>query len=459
MVDLTALNTFKNVNLGNDNAIVNINGDNQLSTNSTFSKAKIFRFLRSSSTQANNNQVRTELLKSLGKAFGLEQGIGTGPKGEVTFSKGFMDSLEKILGPSFKRSDFGVPEEGGAVKSGKPLTQRRINQIMTQASAYESKDFSIDAYKSKLAFVMKDLGMPDVKNMTRDQLDAMFANNQTARIFADVQKSLDFLENELDDLLRDNQRYAYELELLEGSENEAAQKQELIEKTDNKFEMKDPTTGKYVDYRHSEQNIEDLRDKFLWHRLGGELIHIERVNLNPRRAESIKPLKNYIASTIKSFVKNSIDSYLESKSQGKMDVFKQHIEKGAGACMEDKGMKFIEFRQNNLEGPVDTKLQANLLAVVNGNIAKSQKDFIESELNRLVANNPDGEWEDYAAELKKVLVGKTATVIEVKSEGEAENTKREYIEVIQDGKPLERPITAEDIDRIGEEIYNNIIGL
>ncbi len=64
MVDTTALNTFKNIKLGNDNAIVHLNQDNQVCSNSTFSKAKIFRFLRSSTTQANNNQIRTELLKS-----------------------------------------------------------------------------------------------------------------------------------------------------------------------------------------------------------------------------------------------------------------------------------------------------------------------------------------------------------------------------------------------------------
>ena len=187
MVDFTALNTFKNVDLGNDNAIVNINDDKQLTSDSTFSKAKIFRFLRSSTTQANNNQIRTELLKSLGKAFGLEQGIGTGPKGEVTFSREFMDRLEKILGPAFKRSDFGVPAEGGAVKSGKPLTQRRINLIMTQAAAFESKDFSIASYKNKLSVIMKDLGMPDTVGMKKTDLDVKFKDNPVDRIFADIQ--------------------------------------------------------------------------------------------------------------------------------------------------------------------------------------------------------------------------------------------------------------------------------
>lgn len=209
-----------------------------------------------------------------------------------------MDKLEKILGPSFKREDFGVPAEGGAVKSGKPLTQRRINQIMTQASAYETKDFSIEAYKSKLAVVMKDLGMPDVKGKTKEQLDQMFANNRTARIFADVQKSLDFLENELDELLKNNGNYEYELELTEGAEDEEAQRQKIIERTTNKFEMKDPATGQYVNYEHSDEQKSNLRDNILWPRLGGETIHVERVFINPQTSESIKPLKNYIASTI-----------------------------------------------------------------------------------------------------------------------------------------------------------------
>lgn len=123
--------------------------------------------------------------------------------------------------------------------------------------------------------------------------------------------------------------------------------------------------------------------------------------------------------------------------------------------MEDKGKKFIEFRLQHLEGPVDRALEANLNAVINGNVAKTQKEQIESEITRLVALNPEGEWEDYATELKKTLVGKYATVIEVKVEG----GRREYVEVKRDGKPVERAITAEDIDRIGEELYNDILGL
>lgn len=184
MVDFTALNTFKNANLGNDNAIAKFDENNNLTSDSTFSKAKIFRFIRSNSTQASNNQVRTELLKTLGKAFGLEAEIGNASNSEVIFSKAFMNKLEKMIGPSFKRSDFGVPAEGGAVKSGKPLTQRRINQIITKAAVFENKNFSIGDYKEKLAVIMKDLGMPDCTRMTAEELTHNFDVQSVKKHFA-----------------------------------------------------------------------------------------------------------------------------------------------------------------------------------------------------------------------------------------------------------------------------------
>ncbi|MBP5243529.1 MAG: hypothetical protein J6Z28_02275, partial [Succinivibrio sp.] len=352
MVDFTALNTFKNVDLGNDNAIVNINDDKQLTSDSTFSKAKIFRFLRSSTTQANNNQIRTELLKSLGKAFGLEQGIGTGPKGEVTFSREFMDRLEKILGPAFKRSDFGVPAEGGAVKSGKPLTQRRINLIMTQAAAFESKDFSIASYKNKLSVIMKDLGMPDTVGMKKTDLDVKFKDNPVARIFADIQRSLDFLENELDTAIKNDEGFEFYLETAANEE----ERETIINNTDKKFLMKDPNSGEYIKYSNVEGS--GFRDAILWPKLGGELIHTERAKFRPETSTDIKPLKDYIANTIKAFVKNGIDCYMEAKMSGKMNQFVDHVTHKVGACMEDKGKNFIEFRQKHLEeGVVDKKLE------------------------------------------------------------------------------------------------------
>lgn len=447
MVDTTALNTFKNINLGNDNAIVHLNQDNQVSSNSTFSKAKIFRFLRSSTTQANNNQIRTELLKSLGKTFGLEQGIGIGPKGEVTFSREFMDKLEKILGPEFKRSDFGVPAEGGAVKSGKPLTQRRIKAIMTQASAFESKDFSIAAYKEKLSVIMKDLGMPDVKGKTVKELNALFENNKTARIFADIQKSLDFLENKLDRMIKIDAEYEFNLEL---TENDPQARENLIENTKDKFKILNETTGEYE--KLDEEMASNLGKDVLWSMLGGELIHTERARFNYQTAVTIKPFKDYVANTIKSFVKNAIDSYFESKHQDKIELFHNHVRSHLGACMEDKAKNFIEFRQNNLEGPVNKAEEAKLNSIINRNNAQNLKEMIEVELDELFKQNPEGEWGDYAPVIKQKLVGKFATVI-------VKNENNEYTELKDNGKVVVRALTAEDIDLIGESLYNDILGL
>ena len=78
---------------GNDNTIVNVNGDGNLVANrKTFSSVNVFRWMRSSATKAANNEVRTEFLRSLGEAFGIE-GATVGNDGKTRFSKEFMDRL------------------------------------------------------------------------------------------------------------------------------------------------------------------------------------------------------------------------------------------------------------------------------------------------------------------------------------------------------------------------------
>ena len=70
--------------------------------------------------------MRTELLKALANAFGIKDGIAVA-NGKTTFTDKFMSRLEEILGPEFKRGDFGIKD--GVVDSGKPLTQRRILEV------------------------------------------------------------------------------------------------------------------------------------------------------------------------------------------------------------------------------------------------------------------------------------------------------------------------------------------
>ena len=130
-----ALNAFSNVNFDQNDAIANLGEDNSLVQNGNRGLG-IFAKIRFSSTKANNNAVRTELLKALGRAFNLD-GVGE-QGGKTTFSREFMDRLEEILGPVFKRGDFGIDADG-AVASGKPLTQRRIQAVCTAATDYAAR--------------------------------------------------------------------------------------------------------------------------------------------------------------------------------------------------------------------------------------------------------------------------------------------------------------------------------
>ena len=137
-INAAALGAFRNVDLGKQDAIANLGGSKGVRQNGELGNF-LGKMFRSSGTKEANNAIRTELLKSLGQAFGLD-GMGEA-NGKVTFSKSFMDTLEAALGPAFKRADFGIGKDG-TVTSGKPLTQRRINaiaakvaQMATQATA------------------------------------------------------------------------------------------------------------------------------------------------------------------------------------------------------------------------------------------------------------------------------------------------------------------------------------
>ena len=125
-----ALRMFSNVDFGRDDAIANLGRRNGLVQNDTRGLG-VFAKFRSDETKSNNNAVRTELLKALGRAFYLD-GIHE-DDGKTTFSADFMDRLETLLGPeTFKRDDFGINADG-EVKSGRPLTQRRIQAVHSAA--------------------------------------------------------------------------------------------------------------------------------------------------------------------------------------------------------------------------------------------------------------------------------------------------------------------------------------
>ncbi|MCR5839565.1 MAG: hypothetical protein K6G94_08015, partial [Kiritimatiellae bacterium] len=125
-----ALDLFRTANFDNANTITSL-GDKKIVARGTW--ARSIRILgRTELERTANNQVREELLRCLGKAFNID-GITENDDGTVEFTRGFMDRLSALLGRDLKAGDFGIPDAGGRVKSGKPLTQRRITAILNRA--------------------------------------------------------------------------------------------------------------------------------------------------------------------------------------------------------------------------------------------------------------------------------------------------------------------------------------
>ncbi len=151
-VNLNAVSMFQTfqTHARNPDAIANLDGNGKIRQAGTY-KGALGSLSRTDAERAQNNAVRTQLLSSLGKAFGLQSGITKGANGRISFSNEFMDKLQHLLGDSFKRSDFGVSADGGEVTSGKPLTHRRISAILAQTEAiHNAKQFTFEAANTQL---------------------------------------------------------------------------------------------------------------------------------------------------------------------------------------------------------------------------------------------------------------------------------------------------------------------
>ena len=147
--------------------------------------SSLLKPFRSGETEKRNNAVRTELLKALGQAFNL-QGVGE-HGGKTTFSDEFMRRLSDILGPAFKRGDFGI--EDGVVASGKPLAQRRIKAICNAALAKAEMPYDGKAYSAKIDSIM---GRFSGKRM------APVAVLKVREYALTIRKTIEFLENGMD---------------------------------------------------------------------------------------------------------------------------------------------------------------------------------------------------------------------------------------------------------------------
>ncbi|WP_406039924.1 hypothetical protein [Succinimonas sp.] len=154
--NLSALKSFDPFKSGFDeNTIINASagksGDGSISVTAK-GRYKLFSFWnRTPAQKAENNAARAQLLTALGKAFNME-GVHN-EQGRVTFSRDFLNKLEEKLGKDvLKTGDFKLDNQGN-VASGKPLTARRVRQILNKAYTMVSKapeKIDYDKYADKL---------------------------------------------------------------------------------------------------------------------------------------------------------------------------------------------------------------------------------------------------------------------------------------------------------------------
>ena len=245
--------------------------------------------------------MRTVLLKSLGQAFGIS---GMEEKnGKVTFSKDFMVNLKKILGDDvLKSSDFELNNDG-SVTSGRPLTQRRITAIMKKATIVGSGEFNVHDYEAKLAEIKKDL----VKLDTKSGFNTAFID-----YFKFVEKSLNFLKNDMDNLVVENEEWIANNDI--GDDNTGIPRY-LINYKLPKSGLKPSLWGKA-----------DMRE-FLGNHMVNGVFHTEQYSNIPvliNTPAAMKALTDYIRTTVTNFVQGAIDLYLDAKDAGKVQ---QLIEK------------------------------------------------------------------------------------------------------------------------------------
>ena len=429
---LSALGAFRTAKFDGETAIANLGKDNTVVQNGTY-RGALGKIFRSSTTRAANNAVRTELLCSLGNSFGLD-GIGCNEKGVVTFSKDFMDRLEKLLGPAFKREDFGVGRDG-TVSSGKPLTQRRITAIIKQAVLVGKGEYDHDTYKEKLDYVKGKLAeLPQSSGHVTSAI----------KHFEKVEKLMTFVKRELPGLIEDN--FEYDKSKPESDDNA-------------KYVLKDIRNYSESPLRSISRVSGYMQEKV------GELFHISENILGadrpPARYEELTDPKaqitDYLDRVCKSFIMTSVDLFLDAEKAGKLDDFVAMLG-GTWPCIEGKTSGLTEFRIQHI--PMD---DAGPVATHDADQPLNQ--CIGREISAIVGANPEnvGEWKDIAAQVKKNLVGVIRpidvpeVVVSTGKDGE-EIVEHKFKPLLgATGKPVVRAITEADIDAIGEAVMDTIL--
>lgn len=197
-INYDAVNAFR-LKFTDANAIVT-KGENGFKSDTTYT-GPLSALKRTTEVKSENNAARTELLCTLGEAFGLTDEIKTNNDGKTTFSETFMDQLEKALGKDFKRADFGI-NANGEVASGKPLTQRRIAAIIDKVDILGKGSFSLEVYQKKFNAIVQELKFPTKQvndpvsgNLVRQiDVDAAPLGARDIHLYARLEKVLNLLQ-------------------------------------------------------------------------------------------------------------------------------------------------------------------------------------------------------------------------------------------------------------------------
>ena len=234
------------------------------------------RKFRSYTAEEQNNAVCTEPLKALGNAFGLNEGVSVN-NGKTTFTDQFMNRLEEILGPAFKRGDFGI--KNGVVDSGKPLTQRRIQAIVKAARAKGGTEaYDGTTYLAKVDYI---------KGLITGKGGLDGAARQSALDFFDVKirNTIDFLDKEFEGL-----------SYVKVGRNSGDSQKYIKEKTGL-----DVDVDKIFSNLHAKNAIKDAA-----------LENDRIINIDDIADKTFAPVKQKVGELLKTLVKKSVDLFIEA---------------------------------------------------------------------------------------------------------------------------------------------------
>lgn len=434
--NMAALDSFNRAISDNDNIVVNVDRDNKdhIKQNGTYKTLGLFKWGRTAAVRTANNEVRTQLLKSLGAAFGLN-GMTARTDGKIQFSQEFINDLKSRLGADLKIDDFGIGRDG-LVSSGKPLTVRRIRVIIDKVVASQDV-FDVNVYKRKLGKVMNEM--------------KKFDGSSELRGLKDAAKCLSFLEKLGENpLIREDPNYDYLKEFSSEEEQE-----NLI-----RFQYYDVEQQKYVPMK----SIDDLQRHLGKKEVLGLASHLENQAFRPQKyvdgfENGPEKAEKYVKDLVSSYAKVMVDLRDHCKKTGKQREFMTLIN-NPGICLEDHLKKATEFSQevhvSELSDAEVDEIQ-DLNRIADSGADKPLHDCIFAELNALFSDpkaEQGDDWDAYAARVKKNLCGQKHPITEAFTN---EKGRIDFRPVMHNGKPVVREITAADLDKIGPKIYDSIL--